>query len=283
MGSFLRPASLDAALAALADRPRTVLAGGTDHFPARVVHTPDEDILDISRLPGLRGVERRTDHWWLPCLTTWTDVIEADLRPQFDMLQQAARQVGGVQVQNAGTLAGNICNASPAADGVPVLLALDAAVELASMAGTRIVPLAAFLVGPRQTVRRRDELVVGLRIPAASDAARSCFLKLGTRSYLVISIAMVAAAAAFHDDGRIAFARIAVGACSPVALRLPALEAALAGQYPDPSLVRTEHLAALTPIDDARATAGYRRHAALELVRRAVAALAVSQAVTVAA
>lgn len=279
MGLYLRPASLDTALAALAERRLTVLAGGTDHFPARVAHTPHEDILDISRLPGLRGIAQRDGHWWLPALTTWTDVIEAALPPQFDALTQAARQVGGVQIQNAGTLAGNICNASPAADGCPALLALEAEVVLASATGQRMLPLAAFLLGPRRTARRPDELLLGIRIPAAGDSARSCFLKLGARAYLVISIAMVAAVAELLPDGRIASAHIAVGACSPVAVRLPALEAALTGRFPDPALVLPEHLDVLTPIDDIRATAAYRRAAALELVLRAVAALAVPRAV----
>lgn len=279
MGLYLTPTSLDAALAALAERRMTVLAGGTDHFPARVVQTPDEDILDIARLPGLRGPVRQGGYWWLPCLTTWTDVIEAALPPMFDGLKQAARQVGGVQIQNAGTLAGNLCNASPAADGVPPLLTLDAQVMLASATGQRRVPLAEFLRGPRQTARRPDELLLGLRIPASDAPARAQFLKLGSRAYLVISIAMAAAVAEFTPDGRIAAARVAVGACSPVAQRLPALEAALAGQFPDAALVRPEHLAPLSPIADIRATADYRVSAALELVRRAVAGLAETRAV----
>ena len=215
MGLYLRPASVPAALDALAGRSLTVLAGGTDHFPARANHTPDEDILDIAGLSGLRGIARQGADWWLGGLTTWSDVLAADLPPQFDALKQAARQIGGVQIQNAGTLAGNLCNASPAADGVPPLLALEARVLLASTAGERELPLSAFLRGPRQTARRPDELVLGLRVPAAD--ARSCFLKLGARAYLVISIAMVAAVAEFAPDGRIARARVALGACAPVA------------------------------------------------------------------
>jgi len=274
MGQYLRPTTLDDALAALAARRLTVLAGGTDHFPARVVETPDDDILDITALPDLRAIVWRDDHWWLPCLATWTDLIRARMPAAFDALTQAARQVGGVQVQNAGTIVGNLCNASPAADGIPCLLALDAEVELASAAGRRVLALDDFLMGPRRTARRPDELVLGLRIPPAPDAARACFQKLGARRYLVISIVMVAAELHTLPDGTIGRARIAVGACAPRALRLPALEAALAGQLPDPALIRPEHFAALAPIDDIRATARYRQAAALELARRAVAALA---------
>ena len=278
MGLYLRPATLDGALALLAERPRTVLAGGTDHYPARVLHAPDEDILDISALPGLRRIERRGDHWFLPCLATWSDLIAAALPAQFAALTAAARQVGGRQVQNAATVLGNVCNASPAADGIPCLLALDAGVELASASGTRVLPLAEFVLGPRRTARRADELALGLRIPHTGGAVRARFEKLGARRYLVISIVMVAAVAELAADGRIRRARVAVGACSPVAQRLPALEAALIGQRPDPALVRPAHLAPLAPIDDVRASAGYRRDAALELLRRAVAALGAEEA-----
>ena len=278
MGRYLRPATLEAALGLLAERPRTVLAGGTDHYPARVLHAPEEDILDISALPGLRAIERHGDHWLVPALATWSDLNAVPLPPAFDLLRAAARQVGGRQVQNAATLLGNVCNASPAADGIPSLQALDAEVELASRAGRRVVTLAEFLRGPRQTARRADELALGLRIPDRTGRLRSRFEKLGARRYLVISIVMVAAVAELAEDGRIAWARVAVGACSPVAQRLPALEAALAGARPDPALVRAEHLAPLTPIDDVRATASYRREAALELVRRAIAALGTAEA-----
>jgi CO/xanthine dehydrogenase FAD-binding subunit len=274
MASYLRPVRLSEALEALAAGPRVLLAGGTDHYPARAVQAPGEDILDLTALPSLRAIVQRDGEWFLPCLATWTDIVRAPLPPAFDALKQAARQVGGVQIQNQGTLAGNICNASPAADSVPCLLALDARVVLASARGERVLPLVDFILGPRRTARRPDELVLGLRIPAGAAAAdASCFLKLGARRYLVISIAMVAASARLDREGRITEARVAVGACSPVAVRLPALEAALEGRHPAAELVTPSHLAPLTPIDDIRAPAAYRRGAALELVRRAVVGL----------
>jgi CO/xanthine dehydrogenase FAD-binding subunit len=271
MESYVRPLSLPDALTALATRkPLVPLAGGTDFYPARVVQAPNEAVLDISGLPHLRRIEQRADHWWIPCLATWTDMIEAALPPVFDGLKQAARQVGGVQIQNVGTLAGNVCNASPAADGVPCLMVLEAEVELASAAGTRILRLDDFILGPRKTARRPNELVLGLRVPRAHDAARSVFLKLGSRRYLVISIAMVAAVITRADDGRITRARIAVGACAATAKRLPALEAALIGTHGDTLTILDEHLAPLSPIDDIRAPAAYRRLAVGTLLRRAV-------------
>lgn len=271
MGAYLRPATLQAAVAALAARRWTVLAGGTDHYPARGDTLPDEDIIDIAGLPGQRDIVAGDDHVLIPCGATWSGLIATPLPAQFDALKQAAAQVGGRQVQNTATIVGNLCNASPAADGIPCLLALDAQVELASVAGTRLLPVAEFVRGPRATARRPDELVTGVRIPRRD--ARSVFLKLGARRYLVISIAMVAAVAELVE-GRLVRPRIAIGACGPVATRLPEVEAALDGHPPDPSRVTQAMLAPLAPIDDVRATAAYRAEAALELVRRAVAALA---------
>lgn len=267
MGSYARPDTLGDALSALAAHPRTVLAGGTDHYPLRVLHEPDEDILDVSGLPGLRGIRRDGDGWVLPMLTTWTDVIESDLPPVFDGLRAAARQVGGWQIQNTGTLAGNLCTASPAADGVPALLALDAEVELHSLYSVRRLPLDQFVLGPRRTARRPDELLVALRVP--DQAGRSVFLKLGARHYLVISVATVAATLDMAG-GAVRDARVAVGSCSPVAVRLRGLEAALLGQAPHGGLVQAEHLDPLAPISDIRGSAGYRLAAVDTLLRRAL-------------
>jgi CO/xanthine dehydrogenase FAD-binding subunit len=149
-------------------------------------------------------------------------------------------------------------------------------VELHGAAGIRIVALADFILGNRQTMRGRDELVTAILVPKRSPGARSTFLKLGVRRYLVISIAMVASLIETDQDGRICHARIAVGACSEVAVRLPALESALIGKPVSDALddlVETRMLAPLSPIDDIRASATYRRQSALVLVRRSLANL----------
>jgi CO/xanthine dehydrogenase FAD-binding subunit len=274
--AYLRPANLEEALEALAARPLTVLAGGTDHYPARVGRDPQEDILDLTALASLRGISRTHAGWRIGATTRWSEVIEARLPPLFDALKLAAREVGGVQIQNAGTVAGNLCNASPAADGVPALLALDASVELASGRGSRIVPLEDFIVGPRKTARGADELVTAVLVPAPRHEGRSHFVKLGARKYLVISIAMVAIVLEV-EKGTVRAARIAVGACSPVARRLRSLEKELEGRALNerfPDRVRPEHLEVLQPIDDVRASADYRRHAATVLVRRGLETLA---------
>src|SRR5262252_10720938 len=171
----------------------------------RVVRGP---VVDISGLNELRGMTRAGSHFRIGALTTWTDVIQARLPSCFDALKSAAREVGSVQIQNRGTVAGNLCNASPAADGVPPLLALDAEVELTSQAGTRRMPVSEFIVGNRKTRRRQDELLTAIWVPRALDPAASCFLKLGARRYLVISISMVAAVV-LVERGRVSAARVA--------------------------------------------------------------------------
>lgn len=277
MGSYLRPSELDEALATLAMRPCVVLAGGTDYYPARVGVPLDDEVLDITGLTALRQIRDESGHWRIPALATWSDLIAADLPPMFRGLVLAGREVGGVQIQNVGTICGNLCNASPAADGIPNLLALDARVELASAAGRRELPVASFVLGNRKTARRQDELVTAVLVPKPRHDARATFLKLGARKYLVISIVMVAAVLERGDDGTVAAGRIAVGACSETARRLPALERALVGCPISPALadvVQAEHLAPLSPIDDVRGTAAYRLDAALTLLRRALAELA---------
>ena len=251
----------------------TAVAGGTDFYPAHVGRPITRPVVDIAGLSELRGITRMEDSYRLGALTRWTDVAGADLPRGFDGLRAAAREVGSIQIQNTGTIGGNICNASPAADGIPSLLTLDASVELTSISGSRVLPLEEFLIGYRQTALRPDELLSAVVVPRGLEDAFAVFLKLGLRRYLVISVVMVAAVVAVDPDGRIARARVAVGACSPIAKRLRSLEVDLVGRSIDEdmvSVVNQEHLSELSPIDDVRASAGYRREATLALVRRAL-------------
>jgi len=225
---YLRPRTLEEACAALAEGDAAILAGGTDFFPTLGEAAPPPAIVDISRLDELDGISVTDGEIRIGARTRWSTLARSDLPPAFEALRQAAREVGAVQVQNAGTIGGNLCNASPAADGVPPLLILDASVELTSAQGRRSVPLAAFLLGNRRTARLPHEILSGIIVPAPPAGARSAFVKLGARRYLVISIAMVAALVVV-EEGRIREARVAVGACSAVAQRLPGLEAALRG------------------------------------------------------
>ena len=165
-----RPETLPDALAILAAEPRTLLAGGTDLYPATDAPDLPGPILDITGLPDLAGIRPGPDGGLrIGACTRWAEIRDAALPPAFDALRQAAAEVGGRQIQAAGTLGGNLCNASPAADGVPPLLALDAEVELAAATGRRRLPLAAFLRDVRRTARRPDEILVAIHIPAQAD------------------------------------------------------------------------------------------------------------------
>jgi len=274
MSGYLRATTVEEALAALAERPRVVLAGATDLYPARVGRALDGALLDIGALAELRGVEPAADGGWrIGALATWAEIARAALPPAFAGLQAAAREVGGPQIQNVATIGGNLCNASPAADGIPNLLVLEAEAELRSQATTRRLPVAELITGNRRTARRADELLVAVHVPAPPPGARATFRKLGARRYLVISIVAVAALLAAGPAGTVAEARLAVGACSPVARRLPALEAALRGRPLGAglgALIEPAMLAPLAPIDDHRASAGYRLEAAAILLARAL-------------
>jgi CO/xanthine dehydrogenase FAD-binding subunit len=277
--TYLRPTTQSEALAALAQGRLTVLAGGTDYYPSRVGKPLANDILDISAIASLRGIRDEGDHWRIGATTSWSEIIRTGLPPLFDGLKLAAREIGGVQIQNAGTVAGNLCNASPAADGVPPLLALDARVEIADTAGSASVALADFILGNRRTLLRPDQLLTAILVPKPAHPARSGFAKLGARKYLVVSIVMVAATLEV-DAARVRAARVAVGAASAAAQRLPLLEAALVGRRCDAGLgehARPEHLALLAPIDDVRASREYRLDAGLTLVRRVLGRLGAQQ------
>ncbi|MCY1125772.1 FAD binding domain-containing protein [Frigidibacter sp. RF13] len=274
--AYERPESLAGALALLAGGGWTLLAGGTDLYPATNRRALSGRILDITGMEDLSGLRLDREGLRIGAGTTWAALAAATLPPALAALQAAAREVGGRQIQNAGTIGGNLCNASPAADGLPPLLALEAEVELASQDGIRRLALEDFIAGPRQTALAPGEILVAVHIPRAALMGRSTFLKLGARKYLVISIAAIAVRL-LEREGRVALARIAVGACSPVARRLTAVEAALEGASLEDAtgLVRDADVAAaLAPIGDVRASAAYRAVAAAELVRRAVTALA---------
>ncbi len=272
--SYSRPTDLTTALELLAQGRATVLAGGTDIYPATPARDLTGEILDITSISGLSGIAETSDGWRIGALTRWSEIAHATLPPAFDALKQAAIEVGSVQIQNSGTIGGNLCNASPAADGVPALMILDASVELAAAGQSRRLALADFILGPRQTALGPDEIVTAVHVPKKSAKGQAQFRKLGTRRYLVISIAMVAVRLELAG-GQITKAAIAVGACSPVARRLAGAERALIGASP---LIETDWLKALqasiasdlSPIDDLRADAAYRSHAVAEMVNAAI-------------
>ena len=271
MLTYLIPTELNSALTSLAKAGNKIVAGGTDVYPALKQGQTPASFLDVTRIKELSGISTTQTGLRIGAAVTWSEIVKADLPASFDGLKQSAREVGSLQIQNAGTIAGNLCNASPAADGVPPLLTLDAVVELASAArGARMVPLQDFILGVRNTALAVDEMVTAIHIPTPPEGAGSAFEKLGSRKYLVISITMTAAVIKCDAQGAITHARVAVGACSPVAQRLTHLEADLIGKKPVEVEIDTAHLSMLSPIDDVRGSGSYRLDIVREQCRRAI-------------
>lgn len=269
MSSYARPAGMREALELLSARPCRVLAGGTDLYPLTGAELGG-DVLDLTALSDLRGIRTDPGGLRIGACTSWSEIAETPLPAALAGLQAAARQIGGRQVQNSGTIGGNLCNASPAADGVPPLLVLEAEVELVSPRGSRRMALADFLLGPRRTALAAGEILAAVILPDSALRGTSTFLKLGARAYLVISITMAALRWEL-EGGRFRRLSLAVGACSPTARRLHGLEAALTGLPPSEAAARVTEAALsadLAPIDDIRATGAYRLTAAAELLRR---------------
>ena len=178
---YARPSNLDEALGLLAESGARVLAGGTDVYPGAGERPLRADYIDVSNISALRGVSVDGACVRIGAATTWSDIARADLPPAFDALKVAARDVGAVQIQNRGTIAGNLCNASPAADGAPPLLILDAEVELASRRGIRRLALDAFIDGARRTLLAPDEVMTAIITPLPAPTMRSTYFKLGAR------------------------------------------------------------------------------------------------------
>jgi CO/xanthine dehydrogenase FAD-binding subunit len=257
--TLLEPRSLADALKSLRDDgPLVPMAGCTDLYVSLNFGTlKDARFLNLWRLPALRTIEMRGGLLSIGALATHTDLIRSALvQRRVPMLASAAREVGGVQIQNRGTIGGNVANASPAGDTLPVLAAAEATVVLRSAAGTRRIPFTQFYTGYRQTVRRPDELIVALEIPAIHG--RQCFRKVGTRAAQAISKVVVAAVVGDRP-------RIALGSVAPTVVRATRTEAALAAGASIEDAQQTL-VAEIAPIDDIRSTAEYRRRVAANLL-----------------
>ena len=290
MTPYARPVQIADALALLA-RGYVPIAGGTDYYPARVAQPITDALLDLSAISSLRGITKQItkqsgandSQTVIGALTTWTDCLNRPLPKVLDALVHASKQIGGWQIQNRATLGGNLCNASPAADGTVALLALNAQVTLISLNADqrdgrlveRSLPIDQFVLGNRHTARLPHELLSVITIPHYSERAKSVFLKLGGRQYLVISIVMVAVLIDTDAQGRVIRCAIAVGACNRAAVRLTTLEQALINTpVAKVSALAKQRLPlaldALQPIDDVRGSATYRRHAATVLIQQAI-------------
>ena len=259
---LFEPRLLADALRMLRDEgPLVPMAGCTDLYVSLNFGTlTDIRFLNLWRLDELRPIRMRGDLLSIGALATYADIRRSPLvRRRLSMLVAAAREVGGAQIQNRGTIGGNVANASPAGDTLPVLAAADATVVLRSAGGERRVSFSAFYTGYRRSVLGTDELVVALEIPAIRG--RQWFKKVGTRAAQAISKVVMAAV----DSGAEAQPRIALGSVAPTVVRLPATETALARGAPIGEAQRIL-LEEIRPIDDIRSTAEYRRQVAANLL-----------------
>ena len=276
MTAYVRPRDLDEALAARAAHPEwMVLAGGTDLMVNANHRAAPAGILDLWRLPGLGGITATSDDVVIGAGSTWLEVerdpaIVQTWRP----LAAAAREIGALQIQARATLGGNVGTSSPVGDSLPVLLALDAELELASVRGRRRVPYREFCTGYRKTLLAADELIVAARMPAPGRTTRTTWRKVGTRR--AQSISKVMGAAAFElDAGVVRSARVALGAVADRPIRIAAVEDAVRGLPPARAAeaARAAVRSAIRPIDDVRSTASYRREVAENLVARFFSAI----------
>jgi CO/xanthine dehydrogenase FAD-binding subunit len=266
------PRTLDDALALVREGPGAwrPFAGGTDLMvlleAGRLEH---RRFFSIRHLKELRGVVEADGFVRVGALTTYTDVRRSELLGRlFPMLGQAARETGGIAIQNRGTVGGNIANASPAADTPPALLAYDARVELISAGGTRHVPYAEFHTGYKQTLMRADELIAAVVLPKPREGARHFYRKVGTRRAQAISKVCFAASAEVEGES-LKEVRVALGSVAPVVLRCRRTEEVLRGRRLDGEALRAaadELGREVTPIDDVRSTARYRTRVAQNLL-----------------
>src|SRR5581483_987578 len=270
---LISPASLAEALDVLSQdhgvwKP---FAGGTDLMVLlEAGKLPHRNYVNIWNLKELRGIEVAEDHITLGALTTYTEIQEHPiLREEFPMLCQAARETGGIAIQNRGTLGGNIINASPAADSPPALLAYDAELELISKSGARRIRYSKFHTGYKQMDMRPEELLRAIRLPRVKQPISHYYRKVGTRKAQAIAKVCFAGVAKV-DDGRLSHIRIALGSVAPIPLRCRQTEAALLNQKLDERLIKMgiDSLAAeISPIDDIRSSRDYRLRVSQNLLQ----------------
>jgi CO/xanthine dehydrogenase FAD-binding subunit len=256
-----RPRSLREALTMLRDDgPLVPIAGATDLYVALNFGTLTATrFLDLWSLEPLRRIETRGDVLSIGALATYTSLTRSRLvKQRLPMLIDAARQVGGIQIQNRGTVGGNIANASPAGDTLPVFAAVDATVVARSAAGERRIPFAEFYTGYRATVLRPDELIAAVEVPPVDG--HQWFRKVGTRAAQAISKVVMAAV-------RAPAPRVALGSVAPVVVRVARAERALASGQGIDAAVGALH-DEISPIDDVRSNAEYRRVVAGNLLRQ---------------
>lgn len=275
MTKAFAPRSLSEALRHLAEAPElTPIAGCTDLMVAGTQKLQNgKVVMDLLRIPEIRGIREDHNGWRIGATTTFREIATSRrIQRSFPALAAAATEIGGWQIQNRATLGGNIANASPAGDSLPVLLALDATVVTVGPRGQREVPYHEFHVGYRETALQPREIIAWVRISSSSSGSVQFFRKVGTREAQAISKVVVAMWAR-KQEGRLEEVRFGAGSVAPVPIRLEAAEKACQGRRPDVSVADETAEAAMAevaPIDDVRSTAAYRRFALGRVVRRMI-------------
>jgi len=269
---YVAPSSLKEALRLLKkykDKAR-VLAGGTDLLPKmKKGMVKAEVVIDLNRIPGLSGIKLEKDGLHIGGLTRLAEIKESRLvKEKAPLLVQAIGSMACPPIRNRGTLAGNLCTASPAADTAPPLLVLDASVRLQNGKGKRVVPLSDFFKGPQNTVKRPDEMLTEVIIPVQKGS--SAFLKLGRRKAFSLSVVSAAAFGRVRG-GKFEDLRVALGAVAPTPIRSRKVEKALEGkEASEENIARAAELVReeIKPISDGRASEEYRREMSVVLTRR---------------
>lgn len=269
----LRPQSLDEAVRYLEEDPALVPTAGCTDLMVRgpeALHLMDR-VIDLLGVPELRGIREVDGGLEIGATASFSEIRRsAPVRAAFPILAEAASMIGGWQIQNRATLGGNMANASPAGDSLPVLLALDAVVVAAGTRGLREIPYADFHTGYRKTALQPGEIVARVRLPYRPEGGFQSFRKVGTREAQSISKVVVALTGRI-EDGKISEIRLAAGSVAPTPVRLRAAEEALRGKtlgVEAADAAGREAAAGVTPIDDVRSTADYRRFALERVVRR---------------
>jgi CO/xanthine dehydrogenase FAD-binding subunit len=273
--NYFLPRSVPEALAALRHSGTQIVCGGTDSY-ATARPLSASGLVDITRIPSLRGIESREDWMRIGATTTWADLADGARGELPSALLQAARLLGSRQVRTRGTIGGNLCQAASAADGVPPLLILGACVEIVGPDGSRELELSEFLQGRRSTALRRGELLTCVKFPHPLKGCGTAFHKMGNRAGMSIAVVSVAVSIQWSSDARVRGVRVAVGAASPVAVRLHSLEERLIGLRPSEIATKLSAvilLPELSPISDLRASAAFRHRMAVVAVRRACASV----------
>ncbi|MFM0501496.1 FAD binding domain-containing protein [Paraburkholderia caffeinilytica] len=272
--TYVRALDKDQALAMLAEARTRVVCGGTDWMPTSVQCNRDAILIDISQIKSLRNIVQTDDAVHVGAATTWAAIEAASLPRALAGLQDAAREIGSWQIRNCATVGGNICNGSPAADGVTMLLALDASVVVESLRGTRRMPLESFLLDKGRVDLRESEMLTEIVIPCTAlghETASSAFCKFGIRRQLNIAVASAAVWIGRESDHAPRTLRVAAGSVAQTPVRLRRLERLLSVDDDLAALlsIEAQRSAEISPIADVRASAEYRRTILGQMLARA--------------